>query len=46
LVAVWTKATRSGDGAKVTINQAAPAFCIQVPMLDTALAIHNQRNQV
>jgi len=28
------------------MSQAAPAFCIQVPMLDTALAIHSQRNQV
>ena len=46
LVAVWTRATSKAEGARVTINHAAPAFCIQVPMFETALAIHNQRNQV
>ncbi len=46
LVAVWTRATSSADGASSVINQAAPTFCIQVPMFDTTDAIHSQRNQV
>src|ERR1700738_4146050 len=46
LVAVCTSATSSGDGANVAISHAAPTFCIQVPMLETALAIHSHRNHL
>ena len=46
LVAVCTSATSSADGASSVISQAAPTFCIQVPMLDTTAAIQSQRNQV
>lgn len=45
-VAVCTSATSRGDGANVAISHAAPTFCIQVPMLDTALAIQSHRNHL
>jgi hypothetical protein len=37
---------RSAEGASSVINQAAPTFCIQVPMFDTTHAIRSQGNQV
>ena len=41
LVAVCNSATVNGEGVSDVINQAAPTFCIEVPMLDAVVAIHN-----
>jgi hypothetical protein len=38
--ATWTSATISGLEARPVINQDAAAFCIQVPILATTVAIH------
>jgi len=43
LAAVWTRDTMSADGAMVAISQATAVFCIQVPILDTALATQRAR---
>lgn len=32
VVAVWISATISGDGVSEVMSQAAPTFCIQMPM--------------
>src|SRR5271167_3313180 len=45
LDAVWMRATISGDGESEVISQAAPTFCIQVPMLETRAAIQSQKNR-
>lgn len=45
LAAACISATKSGElGARVVINQAAATSCIQVPIVDTADAIHKARN--
>lgn len=43
-VAACTSDTITGLGFRVTISQPAPTSCIQVPMLETTVAIHNARN--
>ena len=40
VVATWTSATISGLEARPVINQDAAAFCIQVPILATTVAVH------
>ncbi len=41
LVAVCNSATVNGEGVSDVISQAVPTFCIEVPMLDAVVAIHN-----
>ena len=38
-VAAWTSATISGEGERVVISQPAPTSAIQVPILDSTVAI-------
>jgi hypothetical protein len=45
LVAVCTSATNRAEGASSVMSQAAPTFCIHVPILETTEAIQSQRNQ-
>src|SRR5262245_20178624 len=40
LVADWINATISGEAETELISQAAPTFCIQVPIFDAEEAIH------
>ena len=42
-VAVCNMATITGESVSVVISQPAPASCIQVPILETRVASHNQR---
>jgi hypothetical protein len=44
LDAVWISATISGEADNEVISQAAPTFCIQVPMLETREATESARN--
>ena len=44
LVAVCISATVNGEGVSDVINQAAPTFCMDVPMLDATVVIHNILN--
>jgi hypothetical protein len=44
LVAACTSATIVGLGASEVINQAAPTFCIHVPILDATDASQSARN--
>src|SRR5947199_9787898 len=43
LSAASTSATIEGDGERDVISQPAPTSCIQVPTLDTIVAIHKLR---
>lgn len=43
-VADWTSNTISGESVSEAMNQAAPTFCIHVPMFDAGAAIHRSRN--
>jgi hypothetical protein len=43
LVAVCMSATKSGEGVSEVISQAVPTLCIQVPMLETTVAIQIDR---
>jgi len=43
-VAACTRDTINGSGSSVTISQPAPTSCIQVPIFDATVAIHNMRN--
>jgi hypothetical protein len=40
-VAACTIATTSGDGDSDVISHAADTSCIQVPMLEMSVAVHN-----
>src|SRR2546426_8413565 len=44
LSAASTSATIAGDDESDVISQPAPTSCIQVPMLETMVAIHKLRN--
>src|SRR5450631_421447 len=44
LSAASTSATSDGDDESSVISQPAPTSCIQLPMLDTSVAIHRLRN--
>src|SRR5690606_7836048 len=44
VVAACTSATISGSGDSEVISQPAPTSCIQVPTLDTMVAIQSARN--
>jgi len=37
------RATSSGEGVREVISQATPTLCIQVPILDTTVAIQIER---
>ena len=41
VVAAWTSATMAGEGASDVISQPAATSCIQVPMLETTVAVHS-----
>ena len=43
-MAVWTSDTMKGSAVRLVISQPAPTSCIQVPRLDTRLAIQIARN--
>jgi hypothetical protein len=43
LVAVCTRETKSREGVREVISQAAPTFCIQVPKLETSAASQSVR---
>ena len=43
VVATCTRATSTGDLVREVMSQAAPTFCIQVPTLETTVAIHRAR---
>src|ERR1700686_3133861 len=45
LSAASTSATIEGDEESEVINQPEPTSCIQVPTLDTIVAIHRLRNR-
>jgi hypothetical protein len=45
LAAVCMRATKSGDGVSEVISQATPTLCIQVPTLDTTVAIQIERKR-
>ena len=45
LVAACTSATISGEGASEVMSQLAPTSCIQVPILETTVAIQSARNR-
>src|SRR5438045_682900 len=46
LSAASTNATSDGDDDSDVISQPAPTSCIQVPTLETIVAIHRLRNSV
>src|ERR1700751_3898611 len=41
VVAAWTRATSNGSGRRLVISHAAAAFCIQLPMLETTVAVQS-----
>ena len=41
LVATWTSETISGSGSRPVISQPDAAVYIQVPMLETTVAVHS-----
>jgi hypothetical protein len=44
LLADWTRVTIGADELNDVISHAAPTACIQPPMFETTLDVHNDRN--